>query len=96
MLAELSKKFLIIGLSRFSRDFARACLTCKRLNPIPLAQQMGPLPADLASARYTRAFSVIGVDFAGPFHPKGADRGLRVPQRYVLLITCMHTRGVHF
>ena len=95
MLAKLQKGHAILGLQRFVRSLASACVTCRKLNPAGSTQIMGPLPMDVAGV-HQRAFAVIGIDFAGPFHLKGAGRGLRAPQRSVLVITCLQTRAVHF
>ena len=55
---------------------------------------MGPISADI-SGLHQQAFAVIGIDFSGPFHLKGAGRGPRAPIRSVLVITCLQNRAFH-
>ena len=95
MLAKLQKRCVILGLRRFAQDLTNSCVICRKLNPGCPGQLMGPISADISGLRQ-RAFAVIGIDFAGPFHLKGAGRGLRAPVRSVLVITCLQTRAVHF
>ncbi len=95
MLAKLQRRCIILGLRRFAQDLTNSCVVCKKLNPGSPEQLMGPISADISGLRQ-RAFAVIGIDFAGPFHLKGAGRGLRAPIRSVLVITCLQTRAVHF
>ena len=95
--AELNKRFLILGLGRLLRRISRACTECTRARVRFSPPLMGPLPRDiLEGGKTARAFEVTGLDFAGPFHLKGAGRGLRAPIRHVLVLTCMRTRAVHF
>lgn len=95
VLAKAQREFIILGITRQLRRIANHCVICRKLNPQPGSQLMGPIPQEVIEAK-NRAFSVTGIDFAGPFTLKGAGRGLRAPQRFVLVLTCMKTRGVHF
>ncbi len=94
-LAKIQGKYVILGATRRLRKITSQCLVCRKLRPKPQAQIMGPIPRDIVDGP-NRAFAVTGLDFAGPFHLKGAARGLRAPIRFVLLLTCMRTRAVHF
>ncbi len=94
-LAEIQKRFFVLGLTRQLKRLTSHCITCKKLRPLPGSQLMGPIPKDVIDAR-SRAFLVTGIDFAGPFDLKGAARGLRAPRRHVLVLTCLQTRAVHF
>lgn len=94
-LAKIQEEFVVIGLARQLRKMTSLCITCQKLRPRPGSQLMGPIPRDVIDAR-SRAFLVTGIDFAGPFTLKGAGRGLRAPRRFILLMTCLQTRAVHF
>jgi hypothetical protein len=94
-LAKIQRGFVVLGVKRLLAQVANACLTCKRLHPRPDPPLMGPLPLDITRGT-GRAFSSVGLDFAGPFTLRGAGRGLRAPIRHVLVLTCLQTRAVHF
>jgi len=94
-LAKIQRNHEILGIGRLLTKVANGCLVCRRLHPRSKPRIMGPLPTEITQGS-GRAFSSIGLDFAGPFTLKGAGRGLRAPIRHVLVLTCLQTRAVHF
>ncbi|XP_043867343.1 uncharacterized protein LOC122757842 [Drosophila mojavensis] len=55
---------------------------------------MGDLPADRTT--FTRPFTVVGVDFAGPFDVKNyAGRACRITKGYVCVFVCFSTKAIH-
>ncbi len=95
MMARLQSSYAIPGLSRYSERLIRHCLTCAGIRLRNVPQQMRSLPFELANPSY-RAFSIIGLDFAGPFRVFGGPKKATPCNRFILLITCLHTRAVHF
>ena len=94
-LHKIQRNYIVLGLNRFLTKVTNSCLTCRRLCPRPESPLMGPLPPEVTRGS-GRAFTVVGLDFAGPFILRGAGRGLRAPVRHVLVLTCLQTRAVHF
>ena len=92
VLATLHKKYYILGITRLVKELASCCIECKRLRADPAIQQMSNLK-NLNPPH--RAFSETGIDFAGPFEIV-QGRGKVRRQAFVLVLTCMQTRAVHF
>ena len=94
MLAKAYEQFVIVGMSRLLKRIASSCVLCRRLKAKACQQQMADLPA-WRFEKPLRAFSKIGLDFAGPFWVK-MGRGIRRKQMFILVITCLQIRAVHF
>jgi hypothetical protein len=94
MMGKLLGRFVILGVNREAQTYLKHCVVCVETLRRAQAQVMGPLPPEVVDHR-SRPFAVIGIDFAGPFLVKIPKRKT-ASERYVLLITCMHTRAVHF
>ncbi|XP_052747141.1 uncharacterized protein LOC128199875 [Bicyclus anynana] len=61
-------------------------------------QPLQPPMSDLPSFRVNqiKAFSVVGIDFGGPFRIKlGAHRGAKIDKAYLCLFICLATKAVH-
>jgi hypothetical protein len=94
----LAKRFVIPSLYYVERKIKKDCVTCIKRNALAAKQMMAPLP-DYRLTEPLHAFSRVGIDFAGPFHIKQKRetraQALR-PKHYVLVLTCLQTRAVHF
>jgi len=91
---KLREGFIILGLNQFLKKLTKNCMFCKKQKNKPLTQRM----ADLPSYRFSmplRAFSKVGIDFAGPFHIKQLGRGKPRLKSYILVFSCLQTRAVH-
>ncbi len=91
---KLREGFIILGLNQFLKKLTKNCMFCKKQKNKPLTQRM----ADLPSYRFSmplRAFSKVGIDFAGPFHIKQQGRGKPRLKSYILVFSCLQTRAVH-
>ncbi|XP_071653643.1 uncharacterized protein [Temnothorax longispinosus] len=90
----LAQQFWIIGVHRAIRRVLADCYMCFRANPRALQPPMADLPADRVNA--VKAFSISGVDFAGPFSivPRRA-RGASSFKTYVCLFVCFTTKATH-
>ena len=64
--AELRERVWILQDKRAVKSVVNNCVICRRHFGKPLSQQMAPLPEARVVA--TQAWSVTGVDLAGPFH----------------------------
>ena len=73
------------------RSVLNRCITCKKLNAKPMAQQMAPLPKCRLTA-YEPPFSFTGMDLFGPIYVK---HGRGTAKRWCCLFTCLTTRSVH-
>jgi hypothetical protein len=94
LLAKVYEQFIVVGLTKLVRKIRSECVLCRKLKAKPCQQQMADLPAWRFEKPF-RAFSKIGLDYAGPFWVK-VGRGMRRKQLFVLVITCLQIRAVHF
>ncbi|XP_018577810.1 uncharacterized protein LOC108916094 [Anoplophora glabripennis] len=89
-LAEIRKKYWILRGRQKIKSILSRCVTCKKFRGKPGDTQFAPLPRERILS--SRAFDVIGTDFAGPLYIKEKEQIRKV---YVMLITCVVTRAVH-
>ena len=94
MKAAIRKHYAIIGLGTLCSQINHTCPQCKKLRAKPSSQQMAPLPERRVGAQM-RAFEHTGIDYAGPFDLK-VGRGKVRKKVWVLVLTCMTVRAVHF
>jgi len=90
--SSLHSKYIILGLTKLLKSINRNCFVCQKLRAKPINQQMSPFKSRFIPHR---AFAETGIDFAGPFEIT-QGRGKSRRQRFVLVLTCMQTRAVHF
>jgi hypothetical protein len=93
LLSVLHKTFIIIGITKLVKSISAKCLVCQKRKAQPVEQQMSPLHDRLGMPN--RAFAETGLDFAGPFETI-QGRGKKRKQHFVLVLTCLQTRAVHF
>lgn len=89
MLTSLRNEYWVVGARRLAKRVKSSCVSCCRHDSAPCDQVPAPLPV----ARVTRApaFSVTGLDYAGPLF----CREFPGKKFYVLLFTCGVVRAVH-
>jgi len=92
MFTSLSKRYKIMGMGKYVRWLKKNCAVCQRHVAQPRSQIMGDLKKELTEER---PFAETGIDYAGPFSVK-VGRGKVRKQMYVLILTCLTTRAVHF
>ncbi|XP_058817221.1 uncharacterized protein LOC131680524 [Topomyia yanbarensis] len=94
LLAATRVRFWILKGSSAARKVCRDCVTCHRVQPARMEQQMGQLPAD--RLKPLPPFSITGVDYAGPVQIIGRRARGAVPTKgYIALFVCFGTRAVH-
>lgn len=94
LIATLNQRFWILGCSTVTRQVVKDCVTCVRLKGQTASQLMGNLPAIRTTP--TRAFTHVGVDYAGPVLVKSSHlRGSRTTKGYISVFICLSTKSVH-
>ena len=94
LLCAAGTRFHVLGARTLSRDVCRQCITCRKVAPKPLPQYMADLPPDRVNQ--APAFTVTGVDFAGPVTlKKGHTRRPVYIKAYVAVFICFKTRATH-
>ena len=93
MNAAIPNEFAINGMGTLCRQIQSRCTECQKLKAAVNTQLMAPLPDRRLGIKLT-PLDNVGLDFAGPFEIK-MGRGKIRKKVYVLVLTCMITRGVH-
>ncbi|XGW10254.1 hypothetical protein V3C99_012050 [Haemonchus contortus] len=82
------QRFWIPRASSIFKKYLKNCVTCKKIQGLPLGAPIMPaLPTDRVIA--TTPFQNTGCDFMGPFTSKAQEK------MYIALYTCLTTRAVH-
>lgn len=93
-LAAIRECYWPLGARHTVRKIIRKCMKCFRASPRSSQQIMGNLPAQ--RTRPARPFSIVGVDYCGPFFIReGVRKTMRKIKSYVILFVCMSTKAVH-
>jgi hypothetical protein len=92
-LCSIRQRYWITSIRQQVKNIVRLCTNCRRVNGPPYR---APNPAILPSHRVRgdRAFSVTGIDFAGPFTIRALP-GQQETKAYICLFTCTTSRAVH-
>ena len=93
LLANLMLRFWIIRGKVVTRSHRAHCVLCKKKWATVASQQIAPLPLFRTAPPY-RAFSRVGVDYAGPFRTK-QGRGKTQLKRYLCVFSCLQSRACH-
>nr|CAH7749587.1 unnamed protein product [Callosobruchus chinensis] len=94
VLASLREKFWILSGRSLVKQTVRECVKCFRFSPRITTPIMGNLPIERLKPDYP--FSVVGVDYAGPFSMKSrSGRGTKISKCYVALFVCFLSKAVH-
>lgn len=90
--AEIRKKYWMIGDINISRQIVRICKQCIRHRGKPLEQKMADLPMCRVTP-FTPPFQTTAVDYLGPINVKLTRN--TVSKGYCAVFTCAVTRAVH-
>lgn len=90
----ISQQFWIVSAKRAIRNRVSKCIQCYKTNPTPLEPYMSDLPS--VRVNQVKPFSIVGVDYAGPFRIKsGKHRGAKISKAYLCLFVCFTTKALH-
>ena len=94
LLAIIAETYHITGVRRVVRSVSQSCVVCKKAYARTVQQQMGQLPS--ARVNPSPAFTVTGVDLAGPFlcHRGNPRKPTRI-KTYACVFVCFSTRAIH-
>jgi Pao retrotransposon peptidase/Family of unknown function (DUF5641) len=93
LLSQIHKLFIVIGITKLVKSISANCLVCQKMRAQPARQIMAPLHDRIGIPQ--RAFAETGLDFAGPFEVI-QGRAKKRKQYFVLVLTCLQIRAVHF
>lgn len=94
VLFNLRNRYWIVNGKNTVKRVLRKCIKCYKVKPSNITQPMGNLPED--RSKPARPFSVVGVDFAGPFIIKdGKLKSRKQIKVYVSVFICFSTKAVH-
>lgn len=94
LLSSLKERYWPLKGRNLARQVCRTCIRCVRTKPQELSQIMGSLPSD--RVRPSRAFTIVGVDFAGPITTLvNKGRGRKTNKTYIALFICFSTKAIH-
>ena len=94
MKAAIRHEFAIVGLGTLCTQIRSHCSECRKTKAHAGFQKMAPLP-ERRFGHKLKAFDNVGLDFAGPFELK-MGRGRARKKVWILVLTCMVVRAVHF
>ena len=91
IVAEMRRQFWVTQAMKNASACVKKCVTCFRFNSRPTQQHMGDLPFSRIEVA-ERAFSSLGLDFAGPLTFKNGNGCVK---GYVAVFVCFASRAVH-
>ena len=89
--AEMRRQIWVTQAMKKATACIKKCVTCFRFNSGPTQQLMGDLPSSRIEVP-ERAFSCVGLDFAGPLTFKN---GTQCVKGYVAVFICFASKAVH-
>ncbi|XP_049875002.1 uncharacterized protein LOC126373073 isoform X1 [Pectinophora gossypiella] len=94
LLSQLNQKYYLVNGLRQIKKITYSCLPCFRMKAACAKQLMGSLPKQRVTA--SRAFQVVGIDFAGPVQIKNSRvRRALVTKGYICVFVCFITKAIH-
>ncbi|XP_056629853.1 uncharacterized protein LOC130440615 [Diorhabda sublineata] len=94
LLSTIRENYWVISGRNLARKTVKNCVKCFKFNAKTIQPIMANLPRDRTNP--SSAFSIVGVDYAGPFminDKKG--RGCRLSKCYIGVFICLSTKAVH-
>ena len=89
--AEMRRQIWVTQAMKTASACIKKCVTCFRFNSGPTQQLMSDLPSSRIEAP-ERAFSCVGLDFAGPLTFKSGSDSVK---GYVAVFVCFASKAVH-
>lgn len=96
LLSSIRQRYWPIAGRREAKKITRSCVRYFRYKPRTIDVKMADLPMSRVNES-SRAFTVSGVDYAGPFRLRESKRRGRthISKAYVAVFVCFHTRAMH-
>lgn len=95
LLYQTRKIFWTIKGKLTAKRIISKCVACSKQKPTPCQQLMGSLPADRVKMQQ-RAFSVVGVDYCGPFLTRIPNTRMKTTfKAYIGVFVCFATKAIH-
>ena len=91
VVAEVRKKYWMVGLRSMARKIGKDCIVCRRWRGTAFEQMMSDLPDCRTSTGHP--FEKTAIDYFGHFYIKVGYRGRR--KAFGAIFTCLTTRAVH-
>ena len=93
----LRERFWILQSRQLIRKILRTCVKCRHITSQPYAPLMGNLPEGRLSLSDTEPpWTHVGVDLTGAIQLRRVGRRTITPEKaYIVLYTCLATRGVY-
>lgn len=85
MIADLRKRFWIIGIRKLVKFVIDKCIICKRHRAKPTQVSAAPLPIERVQSN--AVFETTGVDLAGPIYLRDEE--------WIVINTCSVYRAIH-
>jgi len=94
LLAFIQQRYWPLNARTLVRQVCHSCIRCFKIHPKELTQAMGSLPSE--RIKPSKAFSITGVDFAGPIITLvNKGRGRKTCKSYIALFVCFSTKAIH-
>ena len=94
VMAMMAQTYHIPSLKKYLKMLSRHCVLCQRAYARTAKQMMGELPE--ARVKFDKPFSVLGIDFAGPFsYKEGNLRKPTIMKGYAVYV-CFITKAEYF
>ena len=94
LLSATGNRMYVVGARRLARTTCKSCITCRKVTARNEAQMMGQLPHQRVHP--SPAFTITGVDYAGPFTlKKGHTRKPVLVKAYIAIFVCFSSKATH-
>ena len=91
----MAQTYHIPSLKKYLKKLSRHCVLCQKAYARTSKQIMGELPE--ARVKFDKPFSVLGIDFSGPFsYKEGNLRKHTIMKGYVAVYLFFITKAVYF
>lgn len=92
-LAAMRREFWPINGRRVVNDVCRSCVTCFKAEPTTVIQPSGQIPESRATS--ARPFSIVGLDYCGPFYLRPVHRRAAAQKCYMAVFVCFTVKAIH-
>ena len=92
--AAMRKRWWLLRARRLINDVKKKCVTCRKVTGRPPKQILPPLPAQRLAVNQP-PFTHVAIDGLGPVYVADEDKRKKPKKAWVLVISCMTTRGLN-